>query len=157
MEKHPKKNLYITESLGCTPEIIQHCKSTTVQFKKKKSKWLKASWKLFKYSVSGWKPFTIPPCSMFYCVVIILNTCCIFAILKTKKMHKWPAKHQFDHSWATTHEQKIISEHGTGKLWRNTSSFLESNKGDLGIKFHWRALNKPAEWTIKLSSGKYEN
>lgn len=36
MEKHPKKNLYITESLGCTPEIIQHCKSTTVQSKKKK-------------------------------------------------------------------------------------------------------------------------
>ena len=32
MEKNLKKNryIYITESLGCAPKLIQHCKSTTV-------------------------------------------------------------------------------------------------------------------------------
>lgn len=80
-----------------------------------------------------------------------------FPFLNKTEKCTMPNKASVDHSWATTHEQKVISEHGTGELWRNTSSFLESNKGDLGIKFHWSALNKPAEWTIKLSSGKYEN
>ena len=37
MEKNIKKNVYlcITESLCCTAEIKQHCKSTIFQFKKK--------------------------------------------------------------------------------------------------------------------------
>ena len=61
-----------------------------------------------------------------------------FCHFKTKQKNaQCPTKHQFVHSWATTHEQKIISEHGAGKLWRNIPNFLESNKDDPGITFHW--------------------
>lgn len=44
-----------------------------------------------------------------------------------------------------------------GKLSRNTFNFLEKSKHEMKIKFHWRALNKPTKWAIKLIvSGKYE-
>lgn len=55
-----------------------------------------------------------------------------------------------NYAWGKEAESTILEEDEAGKLLRNIFNFLEPNKGDLEIKFHWCALNKPPKRAIKL-------
>lgn len=55
-----------------------------------------------------------------------------------------------NYTWTKQAKATILVEDEADKLSRNTFNFLELNKGEMKVKFHWNALNKHVKWAIKL-------